>query len=257
MKKLLCMCILACAAMCSAAPVAAQPGRVLRLTANYWEPYTGADLPRQGIASEIVATALERAGYAVEISFMPWSRALASAYLKRSDGVVAVWSTSQRRAKLVYSDSYLSNDLFLFCTRPQLCSEASFSAHPAMRIGVGRDYDYSDDFLSRYGNALKPVDRLRQNLLKLQLGRIDMVLEDQRAVEYAIHHNPKEFGGLSLQRCAQQPLLSLPLHLGLNRDYPNAEDIIAAFNVQLRTMKKDGTLNAIVRRSAVSPLQAP
>jgi polar amino acid transport system substrate-binding protein len=202
-------------------------------------------LPQQGIASAIVLTALERAGYKAEISYMPWSRALASTYGRRSDGVVGVWPTAERRARLVYSDSYLSNDLYLFRWRPERCPDRA----PDASIGVGRDYDYSDDFLARYRGAIKPVDNIRQNLLKLKLGRIDVMLEDQRAVDFTTRQYRAELGDAAPGRCAAQPLLSLPLHFGINRDYPNAESIIHAFNVQLKAMKKDGTLDAIVRRN--------
>lgn len=130
---------------------------VLHLSANYWEPYTGESLPSQGIATEIVVTALARAGYRAEVKFMPWSRALVSTYQGQTDGVVAVWSTSQRRSKLLYSDSYLLNELYLFHFRPGICNERALNSLADMRIGVGRDYDYSDDFLTKYSHSLKPA----------------------------------------------------------------------------------------------------
>jgi polar amino acid transport system substrate-binding protein len=223
---------------------------VLHLLANHWEPYMGESLPRQGFATEIVVTALARAGYVADVKFMPWSRAIATTYQGGADGVVAVWSTGQRRAKLLYSSSYLSNEMFLFYVRPELCNGRVLSSLVEMRIGVGRDYDYSDDFLAKYGAALKPVDKVQQNLLKLQFGRVDVVLEDKRIVDYAIQHNLKELYGLAPLVCPTSPLLTLPLYFGMSRDYPNAEGIIAAFNLQLQEMKRDGTLDAITRKMA-------
>ncbi len=240
--------ILIFAVLCTSYTGAQGRKPVLRLSANYWEPYTGENLPRQGIATEIVVTALARAGYSVEVNFMPWSRVLATTYQGSADGVVAIWSTNQRRAKLLYSDSYLANELFLFYLRPALCSGRIPSSLSEMRIGVGRDYDYSDEFLAKYGPALRPVNRVLQNLQKLQLGRIDMVLEDRRIVDYAIQHNPKEMYGLTPLLCPASPLLTLPLYFGMSRDYPNADSIISAFNVQLKAMRKDGTLEAITRK---------
>jgi polar amino acid transport system substrate-binding protein len=219
-----------------------------------WRPYTGENLAHQGIATEIVITALERAGYKADVKFMPWSRALASTYQGHADGVVAVWSTSQRRGKLLYSDSYLSNELFLFHLRPTLCNGKVLNSLSEVRIGVGRDYDYSDEFIAQYGHSLKPVDRIQQNLLKLQLGRVDMVLEDKRIVAYTIAHGPKELGGLMPLSCPASPLLTLPLFFGMRRDYPNVGVIMAAFNLQLKAMKKDGTLDAITKRLTSSPV---
>lgn len=221
----------------------AAPDPVLHLGANTWAPYTDPALPRQGIASAIVLTALARAGYRAEIRYMPWSRALASTYMRHSDGVVGVWLTGQRRARLLYSDSYLTNDLYLFHARPERCPGRA----PDATIGVGRDYDYSDDFLARYGKAIKPVDNIKQNLQKLRLGRIDVMLEDQRAVAYAARQYRDALDGMRPARCGARPLLSLPLHFGINRDYPNAGAIIQAFNLQLKAMKKDGTLDAMLQ----------
>jgi len=34
----------------------------------------------------------------------------------------------------------------------------------------------------------------------------------------------------------------------MNRDHPHAQEIIAAFNVQLKAMRRDGTLARILRR---------
>lgn len=75
-----------------------------------------------------------------------------------------------------------------------------------------------------------------------------MVLEDKRIVDYTIAHNPKELGGFAPLSCPALPLLTLPLFFAMNRDYPNAEAIMAAFNLQLKAMKKDGTLDAMVKQ---------
>ncbi|MYM66706.1 transporter substrate-binding domain-containing protein [Pseudoduganella sp. FT55W] len=220
----------------------------IKLCANHWEPFTGADLPNQGVATEIVVTALTRAGYQVEVSFMPWSRALTQAYYGQSDGVVGIWATRQRHERLLFSDSYMDNALYLVYLRPELSANAGIDKLAGMRIGVGRDYDYSDGFLERNRKQLEPVDRIKQNLLKLQLGRIDMMLEDKYAVQYMVGRYPGEYRALPPLKYSADPVLKLPLHFGIRRDHPQANDIIAAFNLQLKTMKKDGSLAAILRK---------
>ena len=49
---------------------------VLKLVNDPWPPYTGETLPGKGIATEIVVTALRRAGYETQVTFVPWKRAL-------------------------------------------------------------------------------------------------------------------------------------------------------------------------------------
>lgn len=250
MRIVLLLCALAFAG--AASPAAGQK-TLLRLSANHWEPYTGAALPNQGVATEIVVTALERAGYATEVSFVPWSRALSSTYSGSADGIVAIWPTSQRRSRILFSDSYLSNSLYLLYLRPELAAKSSMEALDGVRIGVGRDYDYSDSFLTRNKYSLEPVDRVTQNLSKLYLGRVDMVLEDKHIVEYTLRNNQAEYGRQPPLKFSDDPLLRLPLHFGINRNHPDAEEIIAAFNAQLKSMKKDGTLASILRKLDPKP----
>jgi len=231
----------------------AQTSKTLRLSANYWEPYTGPGMANNGVATEIVAQALARAGYAVEISFMPWSRTLASAYHGRIDGVVGIWPTRQRRLKLLFSDSYLTNNLHLLYVRPELSNKLSLDTLDGIRIGVGRDYDYSDSFLEPKRFILDPVDRIGQNLSKLFMGRIDVMLEDPYAAEYTLLHHADAFAGHPRLRYSPAPLLQLPLHFGVSRERADAEQIIAAFNTQLALMRKDGSLAAILHKLGPAP----
>ena len=231
----------------SAAALAAPPS--LHLVANYWEPYTGQDLPQQGLACEVVATALRRAGYQADITIMPWPRVLSTVYQHQADGVVAIWATSERRARLLFSDSYLSNRLFILHMPGQLGDASEFRQLNGARIGVGRDYEYSDEFLAQTNFQRVPVDRPIQNLLKLTVGRIDGVLEDKLIAQYQIQANIDAHGALGNIEFATTPMMTLPLYLAISPQTPNAQQIVAQFNAQLAAMRKDGTLEAILART--------
>lgn len=221
----------------------------LHLVANYWEPYTGQDLPQQGLASEVVATTLRRAGYQVDITIMPWSRVLTTVYQHKADGVVAIWSTSERRGKLLFSDSYLSNQLFILHMPGRLENATEFRHLNGARIGIGRDYEYSDEFLSQKNFQIEPVSRTIQNLLKLTRGRVDGVLEDKLIAQYQIQANVGTYHALRKIEFAAEPIMTLPLYLGIHPQTPNAQQVIADFNLELARMHKDGTLGAIVART--------
>src|SRR5471032_1114793 len=229
-----------------AAPAAPPP---LHLVANYWEPYTGQDLPQQGVACEVVATALRRAGYQVDITIMPWSRVLSTVYQHQADGVVAIWTTTERRRKLLFSDSYLSNQLFILHMPGQLQDATEFKHLDGARIGIGRDYEYSDEFLSQKNFQLEPVGRTIQNLLKLTLGRVDGVLEDKLIAQHQIQANIGAHDALGKIEFATGPMMTLPLYLAIHPQTPNAQQIITQFNLELARMRKDGTLDAIMART--------
>ena len=221
----------------------------LHLVANYWEPYSGQDLPQQGLACEVVSTALRRAGYELDITIMPWSRVLSTVYQHQADGVVAIWATGKRRSKLLFSDSYLANQLFILHMPGQLQGVTGLRQLSGTRIGIGRDYEYSDEFMAQTDFQRVPVDRTIQNLLKLTIGRVDGVLEDKLTAQYQIQTNIGAHDALGKIEFAAAPMMTLPLYFAINPQTPNAQQIIAQFNAQLAGMRKDGSLGAILART--------
>lgn len=68
----------------------------LRLVADAWPPFTDATLVNGGLATDIVSTALARAGYASDFEQVPWARALFGVGEGRYDVLVNAWYTDER-----------------------------------------------------------------------------------------------------------------------------------------------------------------
>ena len=218
----------------------------LNLVANDWEPYTGNELAQQGLATQIVTTALHRAGYQVTVTIVPWPRVLGLAYSGQADGIVAIWSTHERREQILLSDSYLSNNMVLLHMHGKLGGRKTQADLSGLRIGVGRGYDYSDQFKASTNFSLEPADRVILNLRKLSAGRIDMVLEDDRIARYNLLHHADEIDNAKDIEFSDTPLFVLPLYFGVNRHRPDAELIVSKFNTQLKEMQRDGTIKHMV-----------
>lgn len=229
-------------------PHSASAAPPLHLVANYWEPYTGDSLPSRGLASAIVITALKRAGYDATIDIMPWARVLATAYSGKADGVVAIWPTAERRSKLLFSDSYMANELVLLHMTGHLASRKSLSDLDGLTVGIGYGYDYSDEFLALKNFKSEPVTTVMQNLRKLVIGRVDMVLEDRRIAEFNIRTHAGEDERLRRIDLSGPVVMQLPLHFALSPATPDAQKILAAFNAELRRMGRDGTLAALLAK---------
>lgn len=221
--------------------VPAWPADTLRLVANHWEPYTGEGLPWQGYASNIVTTALRRAGYSSTVTILPWARALAMTVAGQADGIVAIWSTAQRRQSIMFSDAYLSNRLVLVYLRGRALSHGGLSDLTGLRVGVGRGYDYSDSLLAANSFYREPVSHALQNLGKLGLGRVDVVLEDERIARFNLQLHGSEIPNGNDLRLSETALLVLPLYFGVSCRRADAAVIIHRFNDALRQMKSDGT----------------
>jgi len=233
-----------------ALPSEARP--LLRLAANYWEPYTGNSLVNNGIASEIVVTALNRAGYDVTIDIMPWKRVLAMTYNGSVDGVVAIWSTKERDSKLLFSSSYMSNELVLLYMPGVVREPKSLEELTGLTVGIGSGYDYSDEFLRHKNFKTEPVSNVIQNLLKLTIGRVDMVLEDRLIAKFAIKKYSINNKVLSRIVFSEKPIMYTPVYFAINPNVPNSRKIISEFNYQILTMRKDGTLIKILSNAALA-----
>lgn len=218
----------------------------LRLVANHWEPYVGQGLPYGGVAGRVVQAALLRAGYRSEIEVMPWARALSSAVKGRADGVVAIWPTEERRAALVFSQAYLHNELSLFHRIGLRRVPQTLAELRGHSLGVGRGYDYSDEFLRDQRVQKEPSVALLPSLLKLARGRVDLVLEDRRAVAYQLSVHGHEHPELQQLQAAPETLMRLPLHFAISRQRADAAEIIERFNRALDAMRRDGSLEQML-----------
>ncbi len=81
----------------------------LRLVADAWPPFTDATLVNGGLATDIVSTALARAGYASDFEQVPWARALMGVGEGRYDVLVNAWYTDDRTKLGQFSGEYLLN----------------------------------------------------------------------------------------------------------------------------------------------------
>lgn len=97
----------------------AQPASAdrLRLVADAWPPFTDATMVNGGLATELVTTALARAGYASEFDQVPWARALLGIDEGRYDVLVNAWYSDERTRIGQFSGSYLQNRILFIKAR--------------------------------------------------------------------------------------------------------------------------------------------
>ena len=209
----------------------------LKLVANYWGPYSENGLPGQGSASQLVSQLLAEAGYDASIDIVPWPRALNMTYVGQADGIVAIWSTAERREKVLFSEPYMVNRISLLHRKGALAQVKTLADLKGLKIGVGRGYDYSPEFLAATGfHKDAAVDTL-VNLKKLLAGRVDAILEDEVIVDYYRSKYGGQLPGADQLEFSPTPLMELPLHFGISQLRPDAEQIIAHFNAALRNWR--------------------
>ncbi len=115
---------------------------VLNLVNDPWPPYTGETLPGKGIATEIVVTALRRAGYKTHVNFVPWKRALEGTFDGTYDILITTSYNDDRAKTVSYSDPYLSNVVRLIKRKGTAHRFDNIEDIRGLTVGVTEGYIY-------------------------------------------------------------------------------------------------------------------
>ncbi len=217
----------------------------LTIVAKEEAPYISRKMPGQGLSAKIVKSAFERAGYQVSFSFESWPRAYEGVEIGVYDVVGSIWYTADRARELEFSDPYLYQEIKFI--KRKLDREIKFESLndlDGLMIGTLEGYAYDDEFLKSRRFIRLPQNYLLQNLLKLSLGEIDLTLEDERKIRYALD----EFMKSSVKDLEILPksLIRRGTHIAVSRSNPDHKKIIADFNKAIRAMKADGSYEKIL-----------
>jgi polar amino acid transport system substrate-binding protein len=218
----------------------------LRLAGNPWPPFTDQRLPQNGLAVELVTTALQRAGHTTEYVEVPWARALRGFQQGDYDVVVAAWYSPERARYGRFSEPYLVNRI-RFLRRAGTSFE--FRGLDSLRpfsIAVVRGYSYDPAFDKAPGLARVPVLEFAMGARMLAAGRVQLTLEDELVARYHLRHGLREIRGAV--EFVETPLSENGLHIMLRRSHPLHRQIVREFDAAIAAMKADGSYRRIFRR---------
>ena len=219
----------------------------LTLAANFWEPFTGEELPHNGLASQIVREALQNRGHNVDIVIMPWARIVHKLKNAHSDidGVVSIWRTEERAEFVHLSVPYYTNQLCLMKQAQSTFNYVALSDLSGKIVGVGRNYDYSDTLKQATHFTRAEAVTTKQNIMRLAKGRIDLVLTDCIIGQYNLQNLQRE-GVVSDEVGFVGGIIeSSPLHFGVPKGSSAGSQIISDFNEGLKHLESSGRLQAI------------
>ena len=211
-----------------------------------WPPYAASELPGQGLAVELVTTALQRAGYTVKLSEDSLDRILEGSKLGVYDVFATPWYSDDRNRYLDYSDPYLESTIRFIKRKETDFKYTGLASLKKMRVGVVQGYAYDPDFDQAH-DFNKPSERnLIQNLLKLTQKRIQLTLDDELVLRYEINRfMPKTMKNLEF---VQRPLAVRSVHIGVSRENPEHAMIVADFNKAMKAMINDGSYSEIMQK---------
>ncbi|NIZ14176.1 transporter substrate-binding domain-containing protein [Phaeobacter sp. HF9A] len=177
---------------------AATASETVRLTSLSWPPYTDADLPEGGSNSALLKAALAEAGLTLEISFLPWQRAVNqglhddafSGYFPEyaSDGLDCVLSPAYDSSTVGFVER--TGDGIEWETVSDLQNYTIGVVSGYVNDGGPFDQAVADGTLS--------VDGVNDDLLNIRKvagGRIDAAVIDRNVLEHLVETAAPELAG--------------------------------------------------------------
>lgn len=218
----------------------------LNVATSEWVPYVGMQLPHQGLAIDLVNTALIRAGYQPVITIDVWSRTLQGTDVGVYDLIAAAWYSDERAKKFDFSKPYLYNDIKLLKRADSNFQFNSVEDLKGKVFGVVNNYAYGDEFNQLRGIIRLPTKYVSENVIAVLNGAVDLTLDDERVLKYVIANDISKENRSKLV-ILPKPLSRNGLYIAVSKQNPKHREIVQAFDKAMEAMRKDGSYDRILK----------
>ena len=218
----------------------------LRLVADAWPPFTDATLVNGGLATDIVSTALARAGYASDFQQVPWARAMLGLGEGRYDVLVNAWYNDERTRIGQFSAEYLLNRIRFIKRKDAPIEYNDLQQLHTFAIAVVRGYAYSPEFDGDAALQKVPVHNFAMAVRMVAADRVKLTLEDEYVARYYLaHESPKVRNAVEF---LPRPFSENSLHILVSLKNPDHAKIVAGFDREIAGMKADGSYERLLRQ---------
>ncbi|NMY03593.1 transporter substrate-binding domain-containing protein [Pseudomonas sp. WS 5059] len=218
----------------------------LRLVADAWPPFTDATLVNGGLATDIVSTALARAGYASDFEQVPWARALMGVGDGRYDVLINAWYDEARTQLGQFSAEYLLNRVRFIKRRDDPIEFQNLQQLHDYPVAVVRGYAYSADFDADPQLQKVPVHNFAMAVRMLAARRVRLTVEDEYVARfYLARESPRVRSAVEF---LPKPLSENSLHILVSLKNPRHEQIVAGFDREIARMKVDGSYARLLKQ---------
>ena len=223
--------------------VAAQ--NVLKIVTVNSPPYCSEELLNGGVYTEITTEAFREAGYEVQVSFMPWARALQGTQIGTFDILMQASFKEEREETLFYSNSVMKEEVVLLTKINSQILYNKIADLEEYTVGCLRN-SITANILEENGISIHEVSSQLINLELLIKDRIDLIASQRIHLNYLIDsHYPESRSDLIF---LEPPILTGYLYNVVTKMNPDHIEITEDFNEALDNMKKNGTYYKILEK---------
>ncbi len=211
-----------------------------------WPPFCGSEEGKK-IHHDIVDLAFAKVEYTVIWKILPWKRATKYAEMGVVDAVGCLWYNEERAQMFHISESTgVANELVLFKRKSDnITFDGDFTKLRRYTFGTVSGFSYPDSFLNA-GLKLDYVIDDKQNLKKILVGRIDLILNDKIQVLTLIKENmPDKLDQFEILKPSVRESI---LYVGFSRKVVDGVIFKKDFNKALHLIKTSGEIKAIKSR---------
>ena len=170
-----------------------------RITSLEWPPYSGADLPDQGLAIKELRDNLEKQGITLKVDFFPWKRAILKARGESYIGYYPAWPEEVEEG-FTASKKVMDSQLYIFKNKD--ISERSTNMEylfSKYKMGLVESYTYPN-LISKYSNLYHlnvsyAKDEL-QLFTMLSAGRHSFAISDKKILDH--YQSKKKFDNVHI-----------------------------------------------------------
>ena len=218
----------------------------LRLVFDLWPPFTDATLLNGGLATDIVSTALARAGYPSDSVQVPWARALRGVGEGRYDVLVNAWYTDDRTRLGQFSGEYLVNRVRFLKRKDAPIEYNNLQQLHTYPIAVVRGYAYSPAFDKDASLQKVPVHSFAMAVRMVAANRVKLTLEDEYVARYYLSRESAKVR--NAVEFLPKPLSENSLHILVSLKNPQHAAIVAGFDREIAEMKADGSYARLLKQ---------
>lgn len=216
------------------------------VTGNDYAPFTDKNLPDGGLFTDLVRTAMGRAGYDAEVEFLPWDYALRATQKGTFKASFPWYDTTDRRENLWYSRPVYE---VLIVVYHKTGAPLQFEGIDDLDgLNLCRPAGYFDDDIREKveaGQIIRTAPDTPANCFELLVeGDVDVVSLSAMVGNGEII----KLGFDEEVEVADTPLAIRPLHIVYPKFDPRSRGTMGKIDRELKLMDEDGTTAAIIEK---------
>jgi len=162
----------------------------LRFATEEWPPFFSSTLPGNGLTGTLLEAVVARMGYAVQIDYFPWKRAMEfGLHNPRYAGAVAMFRTPEREKLCHFSNPVGSRQTVLAYLKDHPIEAASLRDLQGVRLGTVGGYSYGEQFDALASSGVLTTEAGTSdetNLRKLLHRRFSAIVIEKRMLSYLL-----------------------------------------------------------------------